>query len=407
MPTRRLYLVLCFLFLVVTVIDSSLVGQTPDVADLKQSEDSQPSIGDLNVADIKQNAEASQEANFDEDFIKRYVDYRYLVEDRLDVGSYNHKTLSDLLSRFDKKSIQSQAILSLFKELLSSRSIPNETLTLLNNGQYSEAELKAKIFIKKYLNHELHSSNPPWDDKEPVERSKNTAPMFKYSVNICVYAQLLGLAYELSGDYFNADKCYEIVYGSNELARAWTRSRLGYKQKDSMQRGTFTEICGIIRRYYKLTPEDVDSVVEKIKTTERQWKENPNTDIMIDCGVPVGLNEGQLRDVDAVELYRIRDWCARFICPNLVYSKLKFSPDSFGQYIVTPDDLGQYRIETVKLTRECYAQFMNAMEEEYEKIRLDLSEQSNLPASRFRPPTINDDFTDVMTLLRKIKELPY
>ncbi len=113
--------------------------------------------------------------------------------------------------------------------------------------------------------------------------------------------------------------------------------------------------------------------------------------------VPVNLDEEKYRDVEAVELYRIRDWCARFICPNLVYKKLSLSSESTKQE----------RVESVKFIRECYAQFMDFMEQEYEKMMADEGVALSFQRNRFISNSVKDKFAEPMTLLRKIKELPY
>ncbi|MBQ9372815.1 MAG: hypothetical protein IJU03_11550 [Thermoguttaceae bacterium] len=385
MVRYTLILVLCNL---IVNSGSLLIGQTDGLDGLTKKGDSQiVDSEEASAAHIQQDSDSCQQFDFDEDFIEHFIDYRLLIEDRLDFESIVNE------ARINR--IKHTETVSNLKKYLDIGKFYNETLKMLNEEKYSDAISRTKNAIKNYLNEKTPLNRPPWEDDIPIESKRGLALPVKYPMNLERYIQLLGLAYELSGNYNKAERSYDIVYGTNEVALNWTKARLLYERNN--RRRSFVVVCGFLQQYYNLTPQSVDNVIERVKSAELKWKDDQDAAIYVRGGVPVDLDEQKYRDVEAVELYRIRDWCARFICPNLVYKKLSFSSESTRQE----------RVESVKFIRECYAQFMDFMEQEYELMMADEDVAVLFQRSRFTSNTVKDEFADAMTLLRKIKELPY
>ena len=387
MVRYTLILVLCNL---IVNSGSLLIGQTDGLDGLTKKGDSQiVDSEEASATHIQQDSVSCQQFDFDEDFIEHFIDYRLLVEDRLDFGSFNNESLKFINEIKDPEAVSN------INKFLDRRIFYNDTLRLLNEEKYSVAISRTKDAIKNYLNEKTPPNRPPWEEDMPIERKHGSVLPVKYPIFFERYVHLLGLAYELNGDFEKADKSYDIVYGTNEIALNWTKARLLYERNN--RRRSFVVVCGIIQSYYNLTPQSVDDVIERVKSIELKWKNNQNDSIYVRGGLPVDLNERKFRDVEAVELYRIRDWCARFICPNLVYKKLSLSSESTRQE----------RVESVRFIRECYAQFMDFMEQEYELMMADEDVAVSFQRNRFTSNSVKDEFADAMTLLRKIKELPY
>lgn len=320
--------------------------------------------------------------DFDARYAYQYVDYTWIVEDPINVGLFYINILK-----------------------------------LLDKGEFDQAEKIVSSKIDDYLNsftpEGTDISQNQLNDDSAFATIPNLQPMLESTVYDGVYCklvQLRALILELQGKYEDALLSYRIVFGANKKMMRWTDARLFYECDDHEL--AFQQVCDIIQTFYDLSPEDVDVVVEKVKETELKRKSGANIDTY-HKGVEIELDEKRLPDFKALELYRIRELCGRFVCPNQVYKHFMYAWDEDAE-----------RAEAVQLIRDNYAQFMEFMEEEYHKAcepvtkssyPLVLSKRNPYYKNELRPPTDNAKapqymkfrFRDTIELLRKIKELPY
>ena len=210
---------------------------------------------------------------------------------------------------------------------------------------------------------------------------------------------LLGLALELHGDYDEALTQYGLVYGANPEAMFWTRARIRYKK--GLLSLAFINVCDAINEYHDLSPINVDSAIQKVREIdEKMVKDNFHSDRdFFQTGSPIGRDKTKMQpDPELIELYRIRDWCVRFICPNITYlDPNAYNCDRFG------------RKEMIKKIRADYLAFIEFMEEEYKKWNedeFDLKYPHKSVRAKAQQWEINR-VEDAMALLRKMKELPY
>ena len=298
------------------------------------------------------------DVDFDVEFAEKYVDYNLLSGDNLVAPVFN-----------------------------------TEALALLNDGKFDDAIAKLQQKIKNYL-----AFRTAWGTVSPKVKSQGKPAALQEDelIPLSRYVHLLGLAFELKKDYYNATNAYRLVFDSNPKDWEWTEARLRYERgrSDPWEADqSFCMVCNIIRRY-NLSAKVIDEAIEYAKEEETRWKSNP----------PEGyepiflLHHAQGNQVlDALELYKIRLWCARFVCPNLLY-KYRIRDGQF-----TSDG----RAETVRLIRDSYDSFMIFMEEEYAKAMEDGHENVLSMELRDRSEGEKESFTIVMAILRKIKELPY
>ncbi len=360
---RRLLSVSIFILtntiaLSIMILTNAIVARGSDVDwDVNQSTNLLPAYDASPNSHLEVRTGTLQKADeeFDVSFVEEYLDYVFLVEDRLNVSEFHMNTL-----------------------------------ILLDNGEFEIAISRVKEKIQEFLS----DDQAPWNIEKPMGwKSDKGIPYIYLGYPLSKYLQLLALGYELNGDYYEANKLYDVVYGANEKALAWTNARILYEknQYDS----SFSTICFIIQRHYALSNLDIDSVVEKVRLTEhRKVGDNVVSNKML--GFPVDLNDGKSIDIESQEAYRLRDWCARFTYPNLVYK---------GRTSLNAN--AKERVATVALIREGYNQFLDFMESEYEKAMRD-GDERNLSFNLWDcSKETKEQFTRSMEILRKIKDLPY
>lgn len=277
-----------------------------------------------------------------------------------------------------------------------------EVLTLIQKKQYEEATAKAEETLRKTLD-----DKAPWKIQDEPGDKEFEWKMYGEGMQVNRAMQLLGFAYEMQGRYRAAFQTYSVLYCSNPRLMKWTQARIYYESEH--YREAYGGVCNVLKNeYYYITPESVDRTIEKVKAAEEgfyfkeQVKEKNHGVIpeaerdqlpirYFKVGIPTGMNEFYELDREVLELYRIRNWCVRFMQPDFNYS---YSNVDF------PTSADEYWRMTAK-TRELYAQFVKFMESEYEK-RL----EENQNSSQRQRHSIQSEEA-VINLLRKMLELPY
>ena len=182
-----------------------------------------------------------------------------------------------------------------------------EVIVLIQNGKYDEAVAKAESELEQFV-----QKFSPWKIKNVKDGNRTFFFLASdgYGKLLNHFSQLLGLAYEMQGDYKAAWESYGVAYGSNPRALQWTRARLYYES--GLNTNAFELICKVFSDEYSFTPENVESVINKVKTVEDGIRKNIYPSDM-DAGIPTGRNDDYFRDSEVLEMYRIRNWCVRFI----------------------------------------------------------------------------------------------
>ena len=313
------------------------------------------------------------DVDFDVEFAKKYVDYNALTDDLL-VTPVSNRQKIDFNAR---------------------------VLALLNDGEIDEAIASLEQKINEYL-----SLRSPWGTLKPeVKANQAFTRLPNEDKPLSRYVYLLGLAFELKGNYEEASRAYRHVFDANQRDLAWTWARLDYKRsldhndESSLLNAqyAFSAVCSIIQNRYNLPYEDVIEALEYVNTEEAKWKIGPPSKYI----TPIFLrfpDENQSAWFNALGLYRIRIWCARFICPNLLY-KHRIRDNRFTKE--------EGRVESVQLIRDSYDAFMIFMEEVYAKAMEDGDERSLSGELKNRSKEHKERFTATMAILHKIKELPY
>lgn len=271
------------------------------------------------------------------------IDYSYLQEDRLPiltVGMYD-----------------------LFK--------------LIAKDEYEQAKKKAGELIQNLI-----EKNTPWNADIKYEAWMESNVGF----GLNQYIHIMAVAQELNGEYDKGYMSYGAVYMTNLEAFGWTDARLLYGR--GRKPFAFTRVYMTLTEYHDLSLESIERVKQKVKETEEAFYNKDKRLDLFRTGIPVGRDELGRLDLEALELYRIRDWCAQIVCPKLHFTY----PSVWNEEI-------QDRPNYVELTRKSYAEFLKFMEEEFEKY----SPKGELKPTKQSPGRAEQS----MEFLRKLSELPY
>ena len=183
--------------------------------------------------------------------------------------------------------------------------------------------------------------------------------------------------YELKGDWGAARKLYFLIYGGslgNEVQ--WLDIRSAYSHGSYAYAFALTVEC-LSMHYSSL---DVDKTLRHAEES----KARPSACFRI----PVAHD---LRDDEDVRVYALKDQLARVANPKLHYT-YRAQMDGGGN---------EESLRQAELSHESYLKFLESMEEEYEKYKAQ-------DPSAVQPEIRNAETVEkVMTMLRKIGELPY
>ena len=239
---------------------------------------------------------------------------------------------------------------------------------LLSEGKYEEAieELKSLLKTRPSLIKDLETSENSLGNFFPKYRG---------------ILQTLAEACELNGDWQTVGKIYFLIHGDNhDEAIEWFNIRRKFASENEGHAGTFKEIIGMLSRSY------ISLDVDKTLSRTEESKDKPELWYIIPIDENV-YDDGDLR------VYALKDRLARIVCP-----KLHFTYREPWLPVGAPED---NLIKQAELSHESYLKFLESMEEEYEKYKAQ-------DPSTVRPELQNAETVEkVMTMLRKIGELPY
>lgn len=248
---------------------------------------------------------------------------------------------------------------------------------LIAKDEYEQAKKKAGELIQNLI-----EKNTPWNADIKYEAWMESNVGF----GLNQYIHIMAVAQELNGEYDKGYMSYGAVYMTNLEAFGWTDARLLYGR--GRKPFAFTRVYMTLTEYHDLSLESIERVKQKVKETEEAFYNKDKRLDLFRTGIPVGRDELGRLDLEALELYRIRDWCAQIVCPKLHFTY----PSVWNEEI-------QDRPNYVELTRKSYAEFLKFMEEEFEKY----SPKGELKPTKQSPGRAEQS----MEFLRKLSELPY
>lgn len=200
--------------------------------------------------------------------------------------------------------------------------------------------------------------NAPW--------RVNQENSIDYGSRYYEFALVLANAYELNGDWRQALNVYASLYGDCGEEFTWAKTRILHATGDKQT--AFKLICDATSGHSNLS---VDSVLAKFEERRRELEEGRGLGLPL---VPMGGN-----DSEWFALWKLRDQCARVICPELHYVK----------YLGA--DPGQAQRQFEAMQKEAFEKFLAFMEEE-------------LAASDKYAQTRNRSQVE---LLKSLRQIPY
>ena len=214
--------------------------------------------------------------------------------------------------------------------------------------------------------------------KRSLEHPNPSQPVEVTGMTIRHDYLLLAVSYELSGQVERAYGVYSMLYGwLPEMT--WASLRLGYaieQGKCPRPVGSCYDIAiPAYRQVCEFVPTlplpSIDAVVRRVNIE------------LDDCKSKRRAVPCDFIDWEAIHLYRLRDNCARIVCPDLHYREAPSHTNN--------DD----RVLCIR-TRIAYSKFMKYMEEHYAKHMTTEGDRD-----------VAEQATKTMEILRKIAELPY
>ena len=237
---------------------------------------------------------------------------------------------------------------------------------LLFEGKYDEAieNLKELLPTQRAMVYCLESSeeNPLFDEFYDV-------------------LQTMAAAYELKGEWQTVRNMYFLIHrDANSEPIEWLDIRSQYAFERTGHAYSFSKIIELLSRKYSSL--DVDKTLrrtEESKDKPELWDKIP-------------IDENVYDDED-IRVYALKDRLAHIVCPKLHFTY----PEPWVPSGETKGSL----IKQAELSHESYLKFLETMEEEYEKYKAQ-------DPSAVQPEIRNAETVEkVMTMLRKIGELPY
>ena len=193
--------------------------------------------------------------------------------------------------------------------------------------------------------------------------------------------QTMAAAYELKGDWMAVRKIYFLIHmDANTEPIQWLDIRCQYAFERTGHDDSFRMIIDLLSREYSSL--DVDKTLrraEESKDKPEQW-----------FIIPI---DKDVYDDEDIRVYALKDRLAHIVCPKLHFTY----PEPWLSSSLPEGSL----IKQAELSHESYLKFLETMEEEYEKYKAQ------------DPSTVRPELRDaktvekVMTMLRKIGELPY
>ncbi len=164
----------------------------------------------------------------------------------------------------------------------------------LAKGEYDGAVKDLKTYVDELI--------PYWDDWEKCAL-------------VSKLQRILANAYELNGEWNNALGLYAIVCGDRSKEFEWAKIRVLYA--NGRNKEVYLRVMKILEQSSWASP---DSVVTKIENFRKDAFSNKNHLIMgSDESLPLMIKDGLAIDYEWETLWKLRDNCARVICPELYY----------------------------------------------------------------------------------------
>ncbi|MBQ1864131.1 MAG: hypothetical protein II150_06050 [Thermoguttaceae bacterium] len=194
--------------------------------------------------------------------------------------------------------------------------------------------------------------------------------------------QTMAAAYELKGDWQTVREIYFLIHRDSKCELIeWLDIRSQYAFERTGHDDSFRMIIDLLSRKYSSL--DVDKTLrraEESKDKPELWDKIP-------------IDENVYDDED-IRVYALKDRLAHIVCPKLHFTY----PEPWLHHGSLPKGS---LIKQAELSHESYLKFLETMEEEYEKYKAQ-------DPSTVRPELRNAETVEkVMTMLRKIGELPY
>ena len=193
--------------------------------------------------------------------------------------------------------------------------------------------------------------------------------------------QTMAAAYELKGDWMAVRKIYFLIHmDANTEPIQWLDIRRHYAFERTGHAYSFSKIIELLSRKYSSL--DVDKTLrrtEESKDKPELWDK-----------IPIAKD---VYDDEDIRVYALKDRLAHIVCPKLHFTY----PEPWLSSSLPEGSL----IKQAELSHESYLKFLETMEEEYEKYKAQ-------DPSAVQPEIRNAETVEkVMTMLRKIGELPY
>ena len=209
--------------------------------------------------------------------------------------------------------------------------------------------------------------------------------------NCALFSKLqwtLATAYELKGEWEKALGRYAIVYGENSNDFLWAKIRILYASGNKLD--AFYFVCRFLNSQ-NFNPTVIESVLAKIEERQKSRDKKggkkggtTNVAILFDSGRNVV-------DFEWKTLWKLRDNCARVICPELYFVTSVRSQNN--------DGLTSF----YETQQKAFQDFITFFEEELNE----LVNQRAASAGFAEGEKLKDEYWENVELLKKLDAIPY
>lgn len=197
------------------------------------------------------------------------------------------------------------------------------------------------------------------------------------------YLYLLAVAYELKGEWQKALDAYDALYGARSQDAFWARARILYATEHK-------ELAFLMasRALAMNLSFSVDDAIESAKAASaKKPTEPPSLGRRPQFLAPSKVRGGL--DPNWFGVWKLREHCARFVCPELHYLVTRESPN-----------VASFTDEYAELHEAKFAEFCEFMEAEFARL------QKEGGGTRIQP-FVAEDHVPQMNLLRELKRFPF
>jgi len=196
------------------------------------------------------------------------------------------------------------------------------------------------------------------------------------------YLYLLAVAYELKGEWEKALDAYDTLYGARSQDALWARARVLYATEHK-ELAFFTASRALALNLNL----SVDDAIEAVKTASVKKTPLPVPGSRPRLLAPSNVKGGL--EPNWFGVWKLREHCARFVCPELYYLVTREKPDS-----------ASFTDEYAELHEMKFAEFCEFMEAEFAR----LQKEGN--GTRIQP-FVAEEHVPQMNLLRELKRVPF